>query len=404
VLACVQTLKRSRLVGDAAETSAKHRTRAGCVVYSRMEHQQRREYYPFGLQTSSSWTRENNKNDYLYNAANELNSKTGWYEMFFRGYDPALGRMLQVDPLAARFASHNPYNYAVNNPSMFNDPYGAQAEYVPGMNYNAWRRSQPNSADIYSGDWAEDFWNETGGGGTFVTVVTGGHLEVSGPNAKGDVSSEWVDHTTNVWVPGEDHPGTNDPSNSGNDPGCPPNIDCARLEKAAKDGLGLKKLSFVIGVTETNYGVWERSYDHKKYPTTQGKIKTIYKPDGTFRSARAAQFAMYSRSTRGAGIGLSALNLGISGYLMWKQAEQGEPVDLVSAVQVTVGGVGLGASLLNAAGIGVAFTGPIAATTGVFGIVLSIPGNWYMVYRGAYEMEYIATPYYPSDSEIFGGN
>lgn len=56
------------------------------------------EYYPFGLQTSTSWTRENTKdNNYLYNAANEINKTSGWYEMCYRGYDPAIGRMLQVD-------------------------------------------------------------------------------------------------------------------------------------------------------------------------------------------------------------------------------------------------------------------------------------------------------------------
>ena len=38
------------------------------------------EYYPFGLQTSSSWTRDNTlDNNYLYNAGSELNDNTGWY-------------------------------------------------------------------------------------------------------------------------------------------------------------------------------------------------------------------------------------------------------------------------------------------------------------------------------------
>ncbi len=85
------------------------------------------EYYPFGLQTSNSWTRDNNRNDYLYNAGSELNAASGWYETFFRGYDPALGRFLQVDPLATKFASQTPYNYAVNNPVMLNDPSGGDA-------------------------------------------------------------------------------------------------------------------------------------------------------------------------------------------------------------------------------------------------------------------------------------
>lgn len=91
------------------------------------------EYYPFGLQTSSSWTRENSKgNQFLYNAANELNATSGWYEMFYRGYDPAIGRMLQVDPYATNYASFTTYNYAVNNPVMLNDPSGGYS-----VSYNA---------------------------------------------------------------------------------------------------------------------------------------------------------------------------------------------------------------------------------------------------------------------------
>jgi hypothetical protein len=43
------------------------------------------EYYPFGLQATTSWTRDSNKNNYLYNAGSELNPQTGWYETFFRG-------------------------------------------------------------------------------------------------------------------------------------------------------------------------------------------------------------------------------------------------------------------------------------------------------------------------------
>ncbi|MBX2965989.1 MAG: hypothetical protein KF845_07575 [Cyclobacteriaceae bacterium] len=60
----------------------------------------------------------------MYNAGSELNS-TGWYEMFYRGYDPALGRMLQVDPMAMKYSSLTPYNYSFNDPVYWNDPSGA---------------------------------------------------------------------------------------------------------------------------------------------------------------------------------------------------------------------------------------------------------------------------------------
>jgi RHS repeat-associated protein len=86
---------------------------------------QQNDYYPFGLAMSTSWTRETAvNNNYLYNAGSELNDNTQWYEMFFRGYDPALGRMLQIDPVASKYSSLTPYNYAFNDPVFFNDPLG----------------------------------------------------------------------------------------------------------------------------------------------------------------------------------------------------------------------------------------------------------------------------------------
>jgi RHS repeat-associated protein len=63
------------------------------------------DYYPFGMQTNSSWTRENSSNNYLYNAGSELNANSGLYETLFRGYDPVIGRLHQVDPLASAFHS-----------------------------------------------------------------------------------------------------------------------------------------------------------------------------------------------------------------------------------------------------------------------------------------------------------
>jgi RHS repeat-associated protein len=83
------------------------------------------EYYPFSLQTANSWTREGAvDNRFLSNGGTELNLTTGWYDLFFRNYDPALGRMHQADPMAAKYASLTPYNYSFNNPVRFNDPAG----------------------------------------------------------------------------------------------------------------------------------------------------------------------------------------------------------------------------------------------------------------------------------------
>jgi RHS repeat-associated protein len=90
---------------------------------------QNNEYYPFGLQTAASWTRDNTTNKYLYDAGSELNSTTAMYDLPYRNYDAALGRFFQVDPLAHKSSDFTPYHYAGNNPIIANDPSGLDKMY-----------------------------------------------------------------------------------------------------------------------------------------------------------------------------------------------------------------------------------------------------------------------------------
>jgi RHS repeat-associated protein len=83
------------------------------------------EYYPFGALAQSSWTRDNTTaNNFLANGGTELNTTTQLYDLDFRNYDPILGRLHQVDPMAEKFRSLTTYNYSFNSPVMYNDPQG----------------------------------------------------------------------------------------------------------------------------------------------------------------------------------------------------------------------------------------------------------------------------------------
>ncbi|MCL9803987.1 RHS repeat-associated core domain-containing protein [Flavobacterium amniphilum] len=87
-------------------------------------------YYSFGLKHKGYNNVYNpigntNAQKYKYNGK-ELQEELGlnMYDYSARNYDPALGRWMNIDPLAEKFFSMSPYTFCNNNPLYFVDPTG----------------------------------------------------------------------------------------------------------------------------------------------------------------------------------------------------------------------------------------------------------------------------------------
>ncbi len=137
------------------------------VIQPASEIVEENNYYPFGLQHkgyNELASSEPSGFNYKF-GGKELNEELGLnvYDFGARNYDPALGRWMNIDPLAEQMRRFSPYNYAFNNPVVFVDPDG-----MAPWGFDSYGRDLAKSGAIASWSTGNDYWDG------FVTPDDGG--------------------------------------------------------------------------------------------------------------------------------------------------------------------------------------------------------------------------------------
>jgi RHS repeat-associated protein len=124
---------------------------------------QENSYYPYGLpmQAISDKAALKANTPYKYNAGAELEEDgVDYYHTFYRKYDAQIGRFTGVDIYADMYADLNPYQYAANNPVLFNDPNGDQIPASGRSKVNVFSKGPDGNTHI---SWySELLWNNLG--------------------------------------------------------------------------------------------------------------------------------------------------------------------------------------------------------------------------------------------------
>jgi len=148
-------------------------------------------YYPFGLKHKDSnnllnlATANAVAQKYKYNGK-EYQDELGlnFYDYGARNYDPALGRWMNIDPLAENSRRWTPYNYCFNNPMFFVDPDGMQSE-------NWYKNQTTGDYEYWEGSENKDGYDNLGASAK-INVTNSEGSQIASVNLNEDGSADYV--------------------------------------------------------------------------------------------------------------------------------------------------------------------------------------------------------------------
>ncbi|SHL71445.1 RHS repeat-associated core domain-containing protein, partial [Flagellimonas taeanensis] len=285
-------------------------------------------YYPFGL-THKGYN--NVTSSYGNSVAQKwkfggkeyedgLNESIATYDFGARNYDPALGRWMNLDPLAEQMRRHSPYNYAFDNPVFFIDPDGMAPINFDDPIYD--NRGNLIGDDgktdgkihvVYNNSQARDIKRETDGGnkeidltGKDVVTLNGGEATVNGVVTSVDAQGQDTGRDPSGSDAGLHEEGGHTERDSEG------NVSIVAWEPGPKKSeTGNGSINLFNGIDRSDYPSSDELADYWHVHTS--KTQEVEQADGSVRTYRGSMTPSGSPGSAGGDIG-TAQDVENSGY------------------------------------------------------------------------------------------